>query len=568
MDPTAQLLQEVFPLGPEALKEALAYQRERGVGLLEALLKTQKIPESDLLRALAVPFHLPFRDHLAEHEVDRSLVSAFPLAYLKQQRVLPLRRTSEGVEVALSDPLNVEALEDLRLWFGAPILPVLVDSQTLLNLLHQVYETPAEEAEQVVEDLGDEGLDLEMGLEEPTDLMDAVDEAPIIRLVNSLLFRAVRQRASDIHFEPFEREIVVRFRIDGVLHNVLTLPKRFQASVVSRIKIMASLNIAERRLPQDGRFRIRLAGRDIDIRVSVIPTAFGERIVLRLLDKSAALIQLPDLGMDGRTLATFRRLIRSSHGILLVTGPTGSGKTTTLYAALSEINDPEKNILTIEDPVEYQIRGIGQIQVNPKIDLTFARGLRSILRQDPDVIMVGEIRDLETAEIAIQASLTGHLVFSTLHTNDAPGAVTRLVDMGVEPYLVSSSLLAILAQRLVRLLCPACRRPHRLTREEALELGLSPEEAGEGVDVFAPGGCAQCMGTGYRGRTGIYELLVVTEPLRELILRHRDATTLRNAALEQGMVTLRRDGARKVLAGLTSVEEVLRVTQDEIEAVE
>jgi general secretion pathway protein E len=415
----------------------------------------------------------------------------------------------------------------------------------------------------VVENLTEEGMDLGVGLDEPIDLIDAVDEAPIIKLVNSLLFRAAKERASDIHFEPFEREIVVRFRIDGVLHNVVSLPKRFQPSVVSRIKIMASLNIAEKRLPQDGRIRIKLAGRDIDIRVSVIPTSFGERIVLRLLDRSGYILKLKDVGLSGGALDTFQKLIHMTHGIVLVTGPTGSGKTTTLYACLSEINMPGKNIITIEDPVEYQIKGIGQMQVNPKIELTFSAGLRSILRQDPDVIMVGEIRDVETAEIAIQASLTGHLVFSTLHTNDSASSVTRLIDMGVEPFLVSSSVLAIIAQRLVRLLCPACKKEHALTKPEAQELGFSPDDV-RGRKVYEAVGCVRCMQTGYKGRTGIYELLLMKDNIRDLVMRSMDSGTIKNRAIDNGMITLRGDGALKVLEGVTSIEEVLRVTQEEM----
>jgi general secretion pathway protein E len=413
--------------------------------------------------------------------------------------------------------------------------------------------------------LGAESLDsLATALrDEPRDLLEAADEAPIIKLVNSLLFEAAKKRASDIHIEPFERDLLIRYRIDGVLYNVLTPPKRLQASIISRVKIMAGLNIAEKRLPQDGRISIKIAGRDVDIRVSAIPTAHGERLVLRLLDKGNLLLQLTEIGLDEARLKILSHLVRLSHGIVLVTGPTGSGKTTTLYAALNTINAPEKNIITIEDPIEYQLRGVGQMQVNPKINLTFAAGLRSILRQDPDVIMVGEIRDGETAEIAIHASLTGHLVFSTLHTNDAAGAITRLLDMGIEPFLVASSLVAIVAQRLVRVLCPACRQSYRPSPDEVAKLGVNGERASTAT-WFRAGGCPECLSTGYRGRTGIYEILVLDDELRSLVLAKTDANAIKARAMEHGMRTLRDDGAQKVASGITTTEEVLRVTSEDV----
>jgi general secretion pathway protein E len=366
-----------------------------------------------------------------------------------------------------------------------------------------------------------------------------------------------------VHVEPFEKDIVVRYRIDGILYNVLNLPKRIQPSIISRIKVMGGLNIAEKRLPQDGRIRIKIAGRDVDIRVSVVPAAHGERIVMRLLDKSSTILKLEDIGFSGEKLETFNRLIHNPHGILLLTGPTGSGKTTTLYAALSRINSPDKNIITVEDPVEYQIKGIGQIQVNPKINLTFANGLRSIVRQDPDVIMVGEIRDHETAEIAIQASLTGHLVFSTLHTNDSAGAITRLIDMGIESFLVSSSLVAIMAQRLVRTLCRHCREAYEPSNEELKELGIQ-RDALQGKRPYRAVGCPRCMATGYMGRTAIFELLVVNEDIRSLIMKQSDSTAIKKAAVKHGMLSLRQDGVQKVINGITTTEELVRVTQEDI----
>jgi len=418
-----------------------------------------------------------------------------------------------------------------------------------------------------MDDLDGENLDHIAGelTDEPRDLLDASDEeAPIIRLVNSLLFQAVKDRASDIHIEPFERDLTVRFRIDGILYDILSPPKRFQPVIISRVKIMGGLNIAEKRLPQDGRIRIKLAGKDVDIRVSTIPTAHGERVVMRLLNRSATLLQLNELGFRGRKHEVMEQLIRQPHGIILVTGPTGSGKTTTLYAALSKINTSDKNIITIEDPIEYQLHGIGQMHVNPRIELTFASGLRSILRQDPDVIMVGEIRDMETAQIAIQAALTGHLVFSTLHTNDSSGAVTRLLDMGIEPFLVSSSVIAVMAQRLVRQVCTDCREPYTPLLEELRQLDMSADQI-EGQTVYRAGaGCAKCKQTGYRGRMGIHELLVVDDDVRGLVMKNADAASIRRGATAKGMTTLREDGADKILAGITTIEEVLRVTQDEL----
>ena len=464
------ILRNISSIGDREIEECLDIQREKGGRIGEILVHTKHIRETDLLRALSMQLHIPYVQNLTEEEIDKQLVSSVPISFLKRHILIPFHKEDGKVKVAISDPLNITPIDDIRTYLESDIELFLTESITILNAINMAYETHKEAAEQVIEGLDEDALTV--GFDEPIDLIDAVDEAPIIKLINSLLFRSVKDRASDIHFEPFERDIAVRFRIDGVLHNILTLPKRFQPSVASRIKIMAALNIAEKRLPQDGRIGLKIAGKDIDVRVSIIPTSFGERIVMRLLDKSGYLLRLKDIGLSEDILHRFEKLIHLSHGIILVTGPTGSGKTTTLYAALMEINSPDKNIITIEDPVEYQIKGIGQMQVNPKIELTFAKGLRSILRQDPDVIMVGEIRDLETSEIAIQASLTGHLVFSTLHTNDSAGAVTRLIDMGIEPFLVSSSVVAIAAQRLIRLLCPFCKKEYTPAIPELEELGI------------------------------------------------------------------------------------------------
>lgn len=559
-----EILQQKYSLSQGQLEEALRIQKEKGGRLGEILVRLRYIREEQLLEAMGIQLEIPYTPRLDKGQIEPDLVRLVPIGFAKRHELIPLRGNQEKVLVATSNPLNLSALDDLRVILSRDINLTLAPSAEILNCIHQIYERPSDSAEQVIETLNVDSLDdLASGLNEPVDLLEATDEAPIIRLVNSLMFEAVKRRASDIHLEPFERELVVRYRIDGILYNILSTPKRLQSSIISRVKIMAGLNIAEKRLPQDGRIGIKIAGRDIDIRVSCIPTAHGERLVLRLLDKTHLLLRLDDLGLEAGTLRQMDQLIHMSHGILLVTGPTGSGKTTTLYAALSAINSPDKNIITIEDPIEYQIKGIGQMQVNPKIDLTFANGLRSILRQDPDVIMVGEIRDVETAEIAIHASLTGHLVFSTLHTNDSAGAITRLLDMGIEPFLVSSSVVAIIAQRLVRILCPACRKSYVPTAEELEKLGLDPKTA-RGKTFYRAQGCANCMNTGYRGRTGIYEVLVLDDEIRGMILAKADANTIKNRAVEKGMATLKQDGAGKVIRGMTTTEEVLRVTQAEI----
>ncbi|HWP35387.1 MAG TPA: type II secretion system ATPase GspE [Thermodesulfobacteriota bacterium] len=560
--PLGEILKEEFALTDEQLEEVSALQRSQPTKLGELLVQLKTLREEDVLKALGLQLGLPFRAELADGDIDPELAARVPITFAKKHLVLPLTQANGTARVAVADPFELYPLDDLRILLGSEVTPVLVPSKQILAGINRVYDRGPAASEQVVEDLAEAAsLDtLATELEEPQDLLDATDEAPIIRLVNSLLYQAVKARASDIHVEPYERELVVRFRIDGVLYNILSPPKRFQSPILSRIKVMGGLNIAEKRLPQDGRIRIKIAGKDVDIRLSVVPTAFGERAVLRLLDKTSQILDLADIGMEPDTLAKMERLIRRPNGIILVTGPTGSGKTTTLYAALSRINSPDKNIITVEDPIEYQIRGVGQIQVNPKIDLTFANGLRSILRQDPDVIMVGEIRDTETAEIAIHASLTGHLVFSTLHTNDAPGAITRLVDMGIEPFLVSSSVIAILAQRLVRLVCPACVEYYRPSPAELVDLGI--DAAALPARGLARGrGCTECMRTGYRGRTGIYELMLVDAGVRELVMKNADAATIRSYAVSRGMRTLREDGLRKLLQGRTTAEEVLRVTQ-------
>jgi general secretion pathway protein E len=526
--------------------EALAVRRPEGRTLGEGLADAGVLDAAVFARALADAAGLPFAP-VPPGLPSRELLAALPMSWARRHLVLPLARDERGLEVAIADPAALEPLDDLRFLYRSPIRPLVVPAPALRDAITRAYDAAAGSAQDTIEAIDDGAA-----VEEPLDLLEAGDEAPAIRLVNALLFQAVREGASDIHVEPYERASAVRFRLDGLLHEVLAPPAPLHPTIAARVKVMAGLDVAERRLPQDGRIRLRVAGRDVDVRVSVVPTVLGERVVLRLLDRAAMQVDLADLGLS----ADFAPLLRQSHGLILVTGPTGSGKTTTLYAALRRLATGERNIMTIEDPVEYQLRGIGQIQVNPRIDLTFAAGLRAVLRQDPDVILVGEIRDRETVEIAMQAALTGHLVFATLHTNDAAGALTRLLDMGVEAFLVASSLLAVTAQRLVRRPCPGCATLGPASAEEAAL--LAPDVPG--ALRHAGPGCEQCRGTGYRGRTAIHELLVVDDGVRTLVVERADAARVRRAA---GAPSLRDDGFAKVRAGLTTVAEVLRVTQDE-----
>ena len=482
----------------------------------------------------------------------------------RQFMTVPIGGDETEVVVATSDPLNVEAIEQLRLCYERPIRVVVTSADEIAKAINAIRTSLMSDRSSNLSENGKKDDSDEHQLKiDVTDSDD--DDAPIIRYVNAIIFKASSERASDVHIEPFEDRLNVRFRVDGVLYDVATEDKAFQASIISRVKIMAGLNIAEKRLPQDGRIGLKIAGKEVDIRVSTVPTQFGERIVMRLLDKSGAVLDLDQLGISPRILENIKKLIQKPNGIMLVTGPTGSGKTTTLYAGLTYINKPDLNILTVEDPIEYQLDGVGQMQVNPKIDFTFASGLRAILRQDPDVVMVGEIRDTETAEISIQASLTGHLVLSTLHTNDSAGAVSRLLDMGVEPFLVSSSLLGVLAQRLVRRLCKHCKVAYEITDEELRELSMNPADVTNRL-AYRPGNvpCQHCQNTGYTGRAGIHELLLIDDEVRTHILQRVDSNTIKNAAMKRGFETLRADGGRKVLEGLTSVEEVLMASHEDM----
>ncbi|HQR29666.1 MAG TPA: type II secretion system ATPase GspE [Anaeromyxobacteraceae bacterium] len=569
--PLGEILEAIAGIPADKVAEALAAQADDPTGgrLGEALVKAKLATEEQVLRAVALQLDLPFLGAIDAGEVPDDLARLVPINFAKSARLLALGRDGDEIRVAVADPLDTAAQDNLAVLLGAPVSPVVAPPAVIVDAINLVYDRTADRHDRLMEDL-ETTEDLESvahELEEPTDLLESDDEAPIIRLVNSLLFRAVKERASDIHINPEEKDISVRFRIDGVLREVIRPPKRFQASIASRIKIMGGLNIAEKRLPQDGRIRIKIAGRDVDVRLSTVPTANGERIVMRLLDKSSVLLDLEQLGFETWQLEIMDQLITRSHGIVLVTGPTGSGKTTTLYGALAKINSPDLNILTIEDPVEIQLKGVGQVQVNAKIDLTFANGLRSFLRQDPDVIMVGEIRDLETAEIAIQASLTGHLVLSTIHTNDAAGAITRLADMGVQPFLVASSLVGVLAQRLVRMLCPACKEAYEPSAEELAQAGITPAilaRAGNPRRLYRAVGCPNCQRTGYSGRTGIYELMLVDDEIRQLILKNVDSQAIKAKAVAGGMMTLLEHGAYKVAQGETTAAEVLSVTAEDI----
>jgi len=493
---------------------------------------------------------------------EPALYENLSVQFMKESKFIPGPMENNTLTVIMADPYDYYAIDAIRLATKKKIQVLFGQEAKILEAIERSYGAGGSSMEKIIEDM-DSIPDLQAEGEENVDqLRDMASEGPVIRLVNLIITRAIERRASDIHLEPFEDNFRVRYRVDGVLHDVESPPKRLQAAIISRIKIMAKLNIAERRLPQDGRIMLRVKGKEIDFRVSTVPTIHGESIVLRILDKSSIVLDIMKLGFGRDTLKAFQELIQHPHGIILVTGPTGSGKTTTLYCALEKINSPDKKIITVEDPVEYQLKGINQIQVKPAINLTFANALRSIVRQDPDVILIGEIRDSETAQIAIHSALTGHLVLSTLHTNDAPSAITRLINMGMEDYLLSSTIIGILAQRLVRTACPYCREPSSpdpaILQEMKMD-GVNPEE----IRVFDVKGCPQCGNTGYWGRVGIYELLQVTEDIQKLILEKRDANLIKERARKAGMRTLRQDGWLKVREGITTVSEVLRVSQEE-----
>jgi general secretion pathway protein E len=565
--PVVEILVKSFGTTPQSLEplhEQLLAYRENTEGLKEAMLKHKVTGESEFQQALAAYYELEYRDNFNDVPVVREFTEFIPIRYAKKNIFFPLKKTRNTLEVAITNPELSQPLDDLARHFKCHIQSVISHKQAVLDLINRAYDESSASTEDAVDLLdSEETYENILAVEEPEDLLDATDEEPIKRLVNSLLWQAAKDEASDVHIDPTPRETIVRYRIDGVLQQVTVFPRQVHVTVVNRIKVMSRLDIAQKGLPQDGRSMVLIAGRKIDIRVSTIPTVHGEKIVMRLLFQEEKLMQLRQLGLAKYILQPYQNLVNSSGGIILVTGPTGSGKTTTLYASLAEIDNEARNIITIEDPVEYKLSGYSQIEVKPKVGLTFANALRSVLRQDPDVIMVGEMRDTETAQIAIQSALTGHLVFSTVHTNSAPATITRLIDMGIEPFLVSSSIIGVLAQRLVRRICPDCRKSYQPHPEQLRELGIK-EVSFRKLDrrFFRGDGCDNCRQTGYRGRIGIHELLVMSEGVKNTILESSDSDTIKKQGLKEKMITLRRDGVNKILHGLTTAEEILTITSE------
>jgi len=551
-----EVLLERGVIQPEHLAEAVELRKAEGVRLDRALVRLGYVEEQTLLKLMSEQLAIPLVD-LSKVDIDVEMLRSLPAKLVYRKNLVPVSRTNGTLTVATSDPYDLYVFDELRLLTGLSIQPALAPEEEIAKIIKTHYGVGGDTIDEMIsteelEVVGEANAESE-------DLLEMAQEASVIKLVNEIFLEALNERASDIHIEPYEHRLVVRYRIDGVLHEASMPPQiqRFQAAIISRIKILAHLNIAEKRLPQDGRIKFRVGDRQIDVRVSVIPMLFGEGIVMRLLDTANVLFTLPELGMAEDTFARFREIIARPYGILLVTGPTGSGKTTTLYAALQDMVAPEVKIITIEDPVEYHLDGVSQIQVSTKTGLTFARGLRAVLRHDPDSVMIGEIRDLETAEAAIQASLTGHLVLSTLHTNDAASAATRLLDMGVEPFLVTSTLAGAMAQRLVRTICPHCKEPYEPDRDRLpSDFHLEP-----GQTLWHGTGCRECRGTGFRGRTGLFELMVADDLVRERIMERASATAIMKAALQGGLRLLREDGWMKVRAGITTPEEVMRATK-------
>lgn len=546
----------------QQLAQARVEEKRSGERLRKVIVKMGLIDEEDLVTLVSEKLHVP-RIELASYLVDPKVVELVPESLARKYEVMPVFKIGNRLTCAMADPWNVFALDELRVKTHFVIEPAVATQGEIKKALDEHYGAKGS-LQEVIQSLDAEKLDVPEGKEVDLKKLEGIVKEPVVvKLVNLLIMQAIREGASDIHIEPEESRLKTRFRVDGILREVTSSPKHLQSAIVSRIKILADLDIAERRIPQDGRFHLKMEGKEIDVRVSCLPTLYGENVVLRLLDVSSALLSLSQLGFSKELLEKCEKLIRQPYGIILVTGPTGSGKTTTLYASLDKINTVDKNIITIEDPIEYRLEGIRQTQINPKVNLTFANGLRSILRQDPNVIMVGEIRDRETSEIAIQAALTGHLVLSTLHTNDAAGAITRLTDMGVEPFLVASSIIGVLAQRLVRTLCKECKESCPLSAfgGQLGDLGLEAQD--KELRVFRKKGCQKCLETGYKGRIGIFELMQLDEKMRGLILAKASRGEIKKQAQSAGLIPLREMGIQKILEGLTTIEEVLRVTRDE-----
>ena len=587
MKQLSQVLRDRYDVPEDALAGAKQDQIESGGRIGELLVRRKVISEVQLLEALGILYDLPFWPDLPLDNIGIGFTQKVPIQFLKKYAMVPLRRASSdtgsetapsggtgpdshepsgmhpepGYTIAVNNPAVFQPLDDLaRILHINDYDIVLSTRNEILSAINISYDLSRDSAEQLVQDMEEDSSVIISEIADTADLLDDTSDAPIIKLVNHIISQSVKARASDIHIEPYQDSFKVRYRVDGILYDLLSPPKWIQAALISRIKVMADMNIAEKRLPQDGRLNVKIGEQEIDVRASTIPTAFGERVVLRLLNKSGSSLSLVEIGLVPERLRLLKKLVTSPDGIILVTGPTGSGKTTTLYAILSSIITPDINIITIEDPVEYQIKGISQIQVNPKIDLTFASGLRSIVRQDPDVILVGEIRDGETADIAVQSALTGHLVFSTVHTNDSASTITRLVDIGVEPFLISSAVIAVVAQRLVRVLCSDCKTPFTPDDAALRSIGIAVDQLTNNT-LYRANGCEKCSNTGYMGRMGLFEIMVLDTALKSLILQTYDSNRIKSEALDQKMITLRQDGIQKVIDGVTTVEEVLRQTR-------
>jgi general secretion pathway protein E len=583
----SQILVQEFDVSEESFKEARQISLDQNEILSETLMKKKVVSEQQLLEAFSRLYNIPFLPRVVIDELDTDFTQQISIQFLKKYIMVPVinmppmpglyEKDDASPDktqpvILINDPSSFQPLDDVIKILGwDDVLLVLSTRESILSIINAAYDSSRDTAEQLVADMEESGYDIISEIEETADLLDDTSDAPIIKLVNHIISQSVKSGASDIHIEPYQNAFKVRYRVDGVLYDLLSPPKWMQSSLISRIKVMSKMNIAEKRLPQDGRFDVKIGDQSIDIRVSTIPITHGERLVLRLLNKSTKLFNLPELGLKDERLKIVEELIQSSHGIILVTGPTGSGKSTTLYAILSKINSPDINIITIEDPVEYQLKGIGQIQVNSKIDLTFSRGLRSIVRQDPDVILIGEMRDQETADIGVQSALTGHLVFSTLHTNDSASAITRLIDIGVEPFLISSSVIAVIAQRLLRVLCNECKEAYQPDEDTLKQLrqlkineGLGNTELpvdDDSITIYRSVGCPKCFHSGYKGRIGIYEIMVLNESLQSMIMKTHDSHQIKREAASHGMTSLYDDGIQKVLDGTTTIEEVMRVTQ-------
>lgn len=579
-----QILQNSAGLSEEDFESALRQKHEKGGNTGEILVQKKAITETQLLEALSIQYNIPFWPDLPLDDIGADFTQQIQIQFLKKYTMIPLKSTGRVSEpedsplpgerqdgemvtpktdfiIAINNPAAFQPLDDLIGILELEDYKVVLSTRNaILSAINISYDLSRDSAEQLVQDMEENDSIIISEIEGTADLLDDTSDAPIIKLVNHIISQSVKARSSDIHIEPYQDSFKVRYRVDGILYDLLSPPKWIQPALISRIKVMAKMDIAEKRLPQDGRLNVKIGAREIDVRVSTIPTSFGERVVLRLLDKSGSLLEFSEIGLDPEKLDLVKNLVASPNGIILVTGPTGSGKTTTLYAILSSINTPDRNIITIEDPIEYQIKGINQMQVNPKIELTFAKGLRSIVRQDPDVILVGEIRDTETAEIAVQSALTGHLVFSTLHTNDSATTITRLVDLGVEPFLISSSIIAVIAQRLVRVLCNDCKESFTPDEMTLNSVGITPDQI-KNSNICRARGCENCLNTGYRNRIGIFEIMVLEETLKSLILKTHDSNSIKNEAMNLNMISLRQDGIQKVLKGITTIEAVLGATQ-------